>query len=351
VKVFLSADQRRVGKQFDVLCERMRAEGIEPVTAPEPAPGSSWQEALRARLADADAMVFLVDPAAKESRWLEGEWSAAVEHSWATPDKPMIPVLIGDAEAPPFLRDRMALRVPSSDELGEVAAPLVSALQQGSAVDSPEAQAGTEAKVRAEQQTRLSEISEGAGRLDAHGDPKERVVALQAQLEAARASGSDGAAITELEMRLADALRADGRHEEAVGYLEAAAARLSASPDLRRQLARVELNLARSLEKLERGAQALTHWRRGLTLYEQIDGRDSLMVSVVHMSLASLFDRLGDTLQARKHRDAAAAIARGQLERVGGWLTKLPVVGGLFDRFLHAKSRGGGEQTKGGEKE
>ena len=345
----------------------MRAQGIELIgDSREVAGEAARAKALDAQLAAADAMVFLVDPAAKEDRALEYEWSAAVEHSWAMPGKPMIPVLIGDAEPPPFLRDRVALRVPSSDELEEVAGPLVSILKDRKA-DSAGPKAGAEAEAREDQQrTRLNEIREGAERLDAQDDRKERVAALEAQLEAARAAGADAAAIADLEMRLADALRADGRYAEAVSCLGAAAARLrelagdeaqgdvsqgDAARGVRARLARVELNLARSLEKLERLEEAAAHWREGLNLYEKLEGRDSLVVSFVHLSLASLYDRLGEASQAAGHREAAAAIARKQLARLAGWLSKLPVIGGIFSRFRSAKAIREGGETRGGGKE
>jgi hypothetical protein len=82
--------------------------------------GGDWQKTLKQALDSFDAGVFVVDAASEQSPWLQREWSAAVEQSWSNPQKPMIPVLVGDVEAPPFLHNRQAIRVTEEDRWEEM---------------------------------------------------------------------------------------------------------------------------------------------------------------------------------------------------------------------------------------
>src|SRR5437867_1863220 len=69
------------------------------------------QATLKQQLEESDAYLFVVDPQSTRSVYVQRQWQAAVEHSWAHPEKPMIPVLVGDAQLPAFLTDRKPVQV------------------------------------------------------------------------------------------------------------------------------------------------------------------------------------------------------------------------------------------------
>jgi hypothetical protein len=73
--------------------------------------GEKLTDAIDDALRQADAVLFLITADQQARPWNQYEWRTALKQSWSDPAKPMIPVLIGEAERPPFLRDRVAVRV------------------------------------------------------------------------------------------------------------------------------------------------------------------------------------------------------------------------------------------------
>jgi hypothetical protein len=62
--------------------------------------------------------LFLVGPQSQEDRWLQVEWQTILESDWdRVPQRPMIPILLGDVAVPAFLADRVALRTERSMDL------------------------------------------------------------------------------------------------------------------------------------------------------------------------------------------------------------------------------------------
>ncbi len=71
--------------------------------------GGSWTEDVSQALAKSEAVVVLVgDKASDEER---REWQLALEASWADPSLRLVPVTLGDAELPGWLRQIQAVRV------------------------------------------------------------------------------------------------------------------------------------------------------------------------------------------------------------------------------------------------
>lgn len=339
MRVYLSHD-RSAEHAADLLRERLTQAGCEAVSESGIPPGSDWQKALDDQLGSAEALVFIIDRESQHSPWLEREWSAAAEHSWEAPDKPMIPVLLDQAEPPPFLRDRGAIRVAAPSDWDAAVASLLLALQSGGPPE-PSGDATAPETARLEQQARISEIADSAAKLQPSPAERETLIShIEEQLARSNALTMKRTDLAKLRVKLADALRASGRHQEAVTQLQAAVTLLQSEPQEKRQLARVEANLARSLGTIDRDQEGLAHWQRALALYDELDGANSLMVPMIHMSLASVYEKLGDAAQAARHRADAQQIAQHWLQRLGSRLQNVPVLGTLFSFLSGGRTAG-----------
>jgi hypothetical protein len=106
------------------LADTLRSRGAEPWFAEEDlGPGSSFTEAIREALRRSDAFVLLIG--ASPSEWTRFEWSEVLKRAWADDEAVILPVLVGDADPPGYLRDQFALRVdPGGEGMEEVVASL-----------------------------------------------------------------------------------------------------------------------------------------------------------------------------------------------------------------------------------
>jgi hypothetical protein len=64
----------------------------------------------------------VLEPGAERDVRLQEQWRSAIQQSWSGPAKPMIPVLVGDAQLPGFLRDRQAIKVANADRVAGIVA-------------------------------------------------------------------------------------------------------------------------------------------------------------------------------------------------------------------------------------
>lgn len=336
MKVYFSHDPKETTEAEEGrFADALRQAGLEPVDSAadlEPG-GGNWQEKISEKLTSSDALVFVIGPESERSPWLQREWSASVEESWANPDKPMIPILVGDAELPPFLQNRNAIRVASGEQWEEAARSLVAALEGGArdnTISSPDA----ERELAAQRQQRLSEIAQEAAKLEpSPGDWEAQVHSLQQQLAKAAEQKLGDRDLSTLEIKLADALRAMGRQEEALPHLKHALERLEAlpadsAPELESQRARVHINLARVLDILGRDGEAIPHYRSALRLYEKLEGPSSMMAAALKVRIAML----------GKDAGALAAIK----DKLIGMLPD--AVGRLLDKLI----QGDGSKPRGG---
>ena len=79
--------------------------------------GSNWTEDVSKALDWAEAVVVLVgDKVSDEER---REWQLALEASWADPSLRLVPVTLGDAELPGWLRQIRAVRVDDPSHIAE----------------------------------------------------------------------------------------------------------------------------------------------------------------------------------------------------------------------------------------
>ena len=135
--------------------------------------GEPWAEATRQAILDANNIVVMIDPEGQPTRSQESEWRAALEAVWTNPQKRLIPLLMGNAEIPGFVRNTVApgreiqaIRVedPRRD-WKHVVSQLVTALKYhknlGDVVEHVE-HVDTTAKDRAQQQERIDYITRAA---------------------------------------------------------------------------------------------------------------------------------------------------------------------------------------------
>lgn len=353
MKVYFSRDPKDTAQaDEDRFSQTLREAGLEPVDgAADLAAGNDWQQTIGEKLNTSDALVFVIGPESEKSPWLQRQWSASVEESWTNPDKPMIPILIGNAEPPPFLRDRNAIHVASENDLDAAARSVIAALEggaKGNVVTSPDA----ERELATQWQQRLSEIAQEAAKLEpSPGDWEAQIQALEQQLARAREQQLGNLELATIEVRLADALRAVGRHQDALPHLSAALTLLEALPAdsgsaVEWQRARIQINLGRALETLERYPEAIRHYRGALPLYEKLEGPNSMMAAALHVNIAVLSGKLGDKAAADTHWNAALSGALAAIrDKV---LAILPdSVGKLIDRLTQGRADETGGEPKG----
>jgi hypothetical protein len=122
LNVFVSCSQRD-RRQARTLIKGLEASGIVAFwDDADLAPGDTWYAQIEQAIRKADAVVLLVDSRHEPDAFQRAEWQAAVEAGWEEPDKRLIPLLLGDAEVPSFLTNRLAIRVrhPKQDLDGAV---------------------------------------------------------------------------------------------------------------------------------------------------------------------------------------------------------------------------------------
>jgi hypothetical protein len=98
------------------LATSLQAEGIEAWADTTEIPmGSRWSDVIRAELDAADAFVLIIGAGSQHSAWVRYEMSEVLKRSWADNRKVIVPLIVGDAELPGYLRDAQALRIRPDD--------------------------------------------------------------------------------------------------------------------------------------------------------------------------------------------------------------------------------------------
>jgi hypothetical protein len=132
------------------LCEELRKRNVNTwLDARDLAPGVEWDQGVISAIQGADGFVFLIGPQGPGDRWQTFEWQQVVNHEYyLDPAKPLIPVLIGEADVPGFLKTRQLLVLgdtPGSCE--DVADKIVSALKNPAiSVDTKKLELGRQAR-------------------------------------------------------------------------------------------------------------------------------------------------------------------------------------------------------------
>ncbi len=157
MNVFISHSRQNGGAALK-LCDRLAQRGIQVwLDIRELDSGENWNTAVASAIESADAFVVLIGPTQGPDRSQQFEWQQITEREYyLDPDKPMIPVLMGSADMPGFLRTRQALVCPpSAIDFDALADRIVQALgSPGSTIDQDQLQRGRAARDQALQSLR-----------------------------------------------------------------------------------------------------------------------------------------------------------------------------------------------------
>jgi tetratricopeptide (TPR) repeat protein len=332
----------------------LEAAGHETLHAHDGASAAEWKDDLERRIKDADAYVVLVDPTAQRSQLLDWEWSTLAETVWANPNRPVVPVVISGSPVPAFLRDRVPIRVDGTADWTRIATRVTSSLTEQPA---PGVLRESEAHARDEQAQRLHEIADEAAKLTpGERDLERRATELERELERAQARRASSRQRAELEVKLADTLKALSRRADSIVHLERAAELLesvrkrsseSGRIEAERKLARVHLNIASLLEEdPKRIVEAVRHLDAALEIYKRLNGTESLLLGITLAQRAKVRKMAGDVVGAEDDLDASLA-------SLGAWLyataaSALEAVYTLVTALLSRWLTGGDNSGKGG---
>jgi hypothetical protein len=137
MRVFLShaAEDRALVER---LAQELRDRNVETIVDPTSLhAGSNWLEELTDEVGKADAFIFLVGKASENDSYQRREWSSALRADWDAA-KPMVPLVVGEAPLPAFLRDRVALHIdPDGLQISAVADEIIQAIKSPTANRDP----------------------------------------------------------------------------------------------------------------------------------------------------------------------------------------------------------------------
>jgi tetratricopeptide (TPR) repeat protein len=307
MKVFLS-HSNAFAEQAAQLSQRLSADGVESLSAPTRIQsGQRWTSTVEGMVKDADAMVFVVQPGAERDKGLLEEWRLAIDQSWSAPEKPLIPVLVGDAQLPGFLKDRQAIQVASDRDWTHVGDLVAEALKSGPA--ALEASTANIARAQvAEAKQRLDEITQEATSLEpSKEDLEQELELLRARVDEERTRSPDSVELAELHVSSADILKRLDRDNDALPELKSAANILArhSEPEAERRLARIRTNLATLLHRLGDKEEACVQFKQARDLCVKLDGPESLAAIFVRLALVGLLKELGREDEAAREQEAA----------------------------------------------
>jgi hypothetical protein len=94
------------------VAESLRAHGMSVwIDELDARVGDRIEDIIREQLDESDAFVLLISPDSQHSHWARYEMSEILKRTWSDPTKLVVPVLIGNAELPGYLRDHHFFRV------------------------------------------------------------------------------------------------------------------------------------------------------------------------------------------------------------------------------------------------
>jgi hypothetical protein len=110
--VFISHSRRNANVALK-LCEKIETRGIKPwLDLRDIEWGTDWNDRVREAIRGAQGFVFLIGPGNNTDQSQRFEWQVITEEEYyLDPEKPLIPVILGEAELPGFLKTRQAVRV------------------------------------------------------------------------------------------------------------------------------------------------------------------------------------------------------------------------------------------------
>jgi hypothetical protein len=148
--------------QAQELTRALENQGIESwVDFKDLQPGQRFKDQLESALGAARWFLVLVGSGNRTTLWQEAEWSAALAHSWTDSDKRVLPVVFGETEPPPFLRNWVFLRVDPNQEPATWTRRVLETMRVSNNDDVHD----LSAQNRCERQKRLDEIRKAAEEL------------------------------------------------------------------------------------------------------------------------------------------------------------------------------------------
>jgi hypothetical protein len=144
------------------LTQALESQGIQAwVDFKDLRPGQRWRDELERAIGAAHWLLILIGPGDRATPWQETEWRAALARSWEDRDKHLLPVIFGETETPPFLRNWVPLKVNPDKEPTSWTRHVLDALREV----GNEAVEDVRGRNRRERQQRFDEISEAAEEL------------------------------------------------------------------------------------------------------------------------------------------------------------------------------------------
>ena len=135
------------------LCEELGKRNIQTwLDMRDLDPGAEWNQSVVEAIRAAVGFVFLIGPEGDADRYQSFEWQQVIgDEYYLDPSKPLIPVLIGNASVPGFLKARQRLQLKESHEsFAEVANGIAQALANPAAcVDESRLEVGRKARKQA----------------------------------------------------------------------------------------------------------------------------------------------------------------------------------------------------------
>jgi hypothetical protein len=94
------------------LANELREKGLNVwIDHPEFHSGEAWPKRVSEAIGAADAFVVVVDEHTQTSSWARREMGEILKRTWDDESKVVVPVVIGDAELPGYLRDVNAVHI------------------------------------------------------------------------------------------------------------------------------------------------------------------------------------------------------------------------------------------------
>jgi hypothetical protein len=110
--VFISHSRRNGGAALK-LSEKLEAGGTKTwLDLREIEADSDWNQRVVDAIHGAGGFVFLIGPGPQSDQSQRYEWQVITEEEYyLDPEKPLIPILLGESELPGFLKTRQAIRI------------------------------------------------------------------------------------------------------------------------------------------------------------------------------------------------------------------------------------------------
>jgi TIR domain len=152
MRVFISHSRENDGAAYK-LSEALLKHSIEPwLDLRELEADAEWNQKVRDAIQGSDAFVFLIGPPGPNDRWQQFEWDQIIwGEYYLDPSKALVPVVIGDAELPGFLRTRRVIQVEASAiDFESLAGKIADAVQKpGENIDPEKLELGRRAREQA----------------------------------------------------------------------------------------------------------------------------------------------------------------------------------------------------------